>query len=351
MAGLIGRMWAWFMASRGGDDLAGLSPARLREAAAAHSSHLRLVLGVDLVLVGLQLVAQVDHVAGGLPGVDLGSKVRAYPVEFVGASMLPVLVGLFVLIFERMPPVFRLVDKFSANGGLVLVGGAAMVQSAQHVAATYGSWLYVIVIDGGATFLMVMAASRIKDRSRMLRRADEVEAAEAQAEADRVRAERRAEVERVEAERRAAVEAAAVLEAEALEHQRLLDLERARREAAAVELEALAAKGRSGDADTDSAIAAFLVANAGERNGRGPTQATVAKAVGVTPKTVGRSAAWQARRQQVEALPVDDVPVLDAGSDETAEVEGDDHPSVGLERHLLVGAGSVNGSSADEEAS
>lgn len=303
----------------------------------------RAAIGVDLVAVttslGFNLAAAPSTLGGWLVG-----------------AVAPLALFLTIMLWHRAQGVLAGWLGHLFNLGLCSVAGMAGVLSfdhIRHVAVTVGGQ----TPTGGAVLALVVDVLAVLAALVVIgtgHRIEDLEAAERQAEADAIEAAERAEVERVEAERLAVVEAERV-EAERVERERLAEIEaeterqriaaeadaaraaleaekaaaeRARldseaetarlaaaeteraaaeaaaQQAAAERLAALAApvngSGANGKArtdqggsvavsgaDRDQLIADYLTANPEA------TQGEIAAALGVSGKTVQRSAPWR----------------------------------------------------------
>ncbi len=216
---------------------------------------------------------------------------------FVEGSIGPMSVVLAMLLVE-FTPTYRSWPSRLALAVSISAVALGFSLSYEHFlelieADSFGAYMGAAtpdVLAGVALFKSLeMRSLGARDRAELARR----KAATKEAEAEREAAAQQAQVQAIEAERRAEEEARAAAEAEELEHRRALELERARERAAATELNAMAASSGVGANSNEAAIAAYLIANAGERSGRGPTQRAVAEALGINARTVGRSTAWK----------------------------------------------------------
>ncbi len=289
----------------------------------------RVALLVELAAVLVTLYANVAEAERSLAGVVL-------------AGVAPVFLGLAIVLWHRAHRVLTGRSGLFFTVGLAAIAGMCFVVSYTHIRdlalasgqSDLAAGLLPLVIDGTAVLssVVVLACGRHMEALAAAEAAEAEAAALARREADE-EARRRVEIERAEAER-IAVEAEAErarIAAEA-EAERVLLAER--RTAADAVVKARKSTGAKASAeDTEAAIAAFLAARAGDRDGKGPTLNEVAEAVGIKPRSIQRYQAW-ANRNDSAAGP--------APSDKPGQLDGHADPGDG------VGGVVLNGSSDDE---
>jgi len=291
----------------------------------------RVALVVELAAVLVTLYANVAEAERSLAGIVL-------------AAVAPVFLGLAVVLWHRAHRVLTGRSGALFTVGLAGIAGMCFVVSYTHIRdlalasgqSELAAGLLPLVIDGTAVLssVVVLACGRHLEALAQMEAAEAEAAALARQAADE-EARRRAVVERAEAERiTAEAEADRSRIAAAAEADRVLLAER--RAAADTILKARKMAGAAASAeDTEAAIAAFLAAHAGDRDGKGPTLKEVADAVGIKPRSVQRYQAWTNRTTSV-AGPAEDP----ESADQATGVDGATGPGGGAE---------LNGSDSDDE--
>ncbi|MEL6984442.1 MAG: DUF2637 domain-containing protein, partial [Actinomycetota bacterium] len=259
------------------------------------------------------------------------------------ALVAPVFLGLAIVLWHRAHRVLTGRSGVLFTVGLAGIAGMCFVVSYTHIRdlalasgqSELAAGLLPLVIDGTAVLssVVVLACGRHLEALAQVEAAEAEAAALARQAADE-EAHRQAEVERAEAERiTAEAEADRSRIAAEAEAERALLAER--RAAADTIVEARKTAGAAASAeDTEAAIAAFMVAHADDRDGKGPTLKQVADAVGIKPRSVQRYAAWTNRNN--------------TGAESAAGPESGDR-ATGVDGAMGSGGAELNGSSSDGE--